>query len=190
MATDLNIPWKRYGLIAELAKKMESQQSQFGKTALQKMLFLLQEVYGVDCGYDFSLYTYGPFSSQIVQDLDFVETSKGVKVQNVAPMAGGYIISPGEETDRLRKKAENFLNKTNVQNAFSKLINQFGYYSARDLELISTIVYVARDLKNDEGDLAREKIVQRVKQLKPKFSEETIDSKIQKLLADDCIEVH
>ncbi len=188
MAGNLNIPWKRYGVIVDLARRMESKQSQFGKTALQKMIFILQDVFKIDCGYEFSLHTYGPFSSQIVHDLDFVETSKGVEVQSIGP-SSGYIILPGLEADRLQEKAAEFLNNPEVQNALNRLVEEFGDYSAKDLELISTITYVTKDLSEHNDFPARGEVVQTVKQLKPKFSEDLIDKQIQDLLDNAFIQV-
>lgn len=189
MAVNLNIPWKRYGMIVELARRMKSKHSQFGKTALQKMIFILQDVFKVDCGYEFSLHTYGPFSSQIVHDLDFIETSKGVEVQSIGP-SSGYIILPGQEADRLQEKAADFLNNLEVQDALNRLVEEFGDYSAKDLELISTITYVTKDLSEHNVSPARGEVVQTVKQLKPKFSEDIIDKQIQNLLDNAFIQVN
>ena len=47
MNTTVNIPWNRYALTAELAKRLDGLSPQFGKTALQKVVFFLQEVYGM-----------------------------------------------------------------------------------------------------------------------------------------------
>ncbi|MGB4289543.1 MAG: restriction endonuclease, partial [Dethiobacteria bacterium] len=55
-------PWERYGLIVELTVRMQAISPQFGKTAIQKMIYLLQAVYTVDYGYEYSFYTYGPYS--------------------------------------------------------------------------------------------------------------------------------
>ena len=38
-------PWERYGLIVELTGRIQNVSSQFGKTAMQKMVYLLQVVY-------------------------------------------------------------------------------------------------------------------------------------------------
>jgi len=188
MAGNLNIPWKRYGVIVDLARRMESKQSQFGKTALQKMIFILQDVFKIDCGYEFSLHTYGPFSSQVVHDLDFVETSKGVEVKSIGS-SSGYIILPGQEADRLQEKAAEFLNNQEVNNALNRLVEEFGDYSAKDLELISTITYVSKDLSEHNVSPSRGKVLQTVKHLKPKFSEDIIEKKMQNLLDNAFIQI-
>lgn len=174
---ELNIPWNRYGLIAEIAYRLKDRCQQFGKTILQKMIFLLQEAYGVKCGYQFDLYTYGPFTPQLLQDLDLVETLGGVQVNPVISGFGGYHIVPGEKNDALRKKAKDFLEDTTVSSAIDTLLEEFGSFNAKELELISTIVYVDRDMKT----ITRDKMVQVVNGLKPKFSQAEILEAIGKL---------
>ena len=50
----------QYALVAFLID--QAAQSQLGKKALQKKVHLIHEMGGVDTGYRFSFYTYGPFS--------------------------------------------------------------------------------------------------------------------------------
>ena len=56
----------RLGVFAELAK---SAKNAFGRTALMKLCYFLQEVKGVPLRYEFSLYSYGPFDSDVLADL-------------------------------------------------------------------------------------------------------------------------
>ncbi len=177
----LDIPWKRYGLIAELAERLEGKCPQFGKTALQKLIFLLQELYGVDCDYEFSLYTYGPYSSRLQQDLDVVETLGGVIIERVMGGAGGYCILPGDKKDALCEKADLFLQDPRVAAALDQLIADFGAYWARDLELLSTIVFVARDLKRTSKSVSRDQLLNMVHEVKLKFQATEIAEKIEEL---------
>jgi uncharacterized protein YwgA len=180
MKVSLNIPWNRYGLIAEIAFRLKDRSfPQFGKTILQKMVFLLQEAYGIPCDYQFDLYTFGPFTSQLLQDLDLVETLGGVKVYPVISGLGGYHIVPGEKNDALREKAKDFLQDTKVSRAIDTLLEEFGSFNAKELELISTIIYVNRDMKT----ITRDKMVEVVNGLKPKFSRDEIHEAIGKLEA-------
>ena len=43
---------------------------QFEKTVFMKQAYLLQEVYKVPLGYRFTLYAYGPYSPEVLADLD------------------------------------------------------------------------------------------------------------------------
>lgn len=178
----LNVPWKRYALIAELAERLQGKSPQFGKTALQKMVYLLQEVYGVKLEYRFDFYTYGPFSSELLQDLDLVEGMEGVDVLPVVSGMGGYQIVPGRRSMVLKKKAEDFLGSKEVSDALDKLVDEFGRYSAKDLELRSTILYVARDLKRSCGSVSRPELARTVKEIKPKFQDIEVQQAINEMV--------
>jgi len=178
----INIPWYRYGLIVELADRLKDRCPQFGKTVLQKMVYLLQEVYGVDCGYGFDLYTYGPFSSELLQDLDLVECMGGVDVVPVISRVGGYQIVPGARSQALRKKAKDFLANKKVSGSLDRLVGEFGRYSAKDLELRSTILYVVKDLKRSAGSVSRTDLVRIVKEIKPKFTDADVQQAIDEMV--------
>ena len=46
------------------------QNPKLGKTAVMKAVFMLQQVKGIKLGYDFSIYTYGPYASDVMADID------------------------------------------------------------------------------------------------------------------------
>ena len=74
MATETMEPQGRHALIVELSKRLEGVSPQFGKTALMKLLYLLQEAYGVSTGYRYSFYTYGPYSQEVARRPGYHET--------------------------------------------------------------------------------------------------------------------
>ncbi len=189
MTDSFSIPWKRYALIPELAKKLDNISPQFGKTALQKMIFLLQEVYGIDCGYDFTLYSYGPFDSQLLGDLDLVESWGCVKVEYAKFSMGGYRIIPTDEQDKIRDKAADFLDSASVQSAMDSLIKDYGGKTARELELRATLVYVDKDWDNRKDFPKREELYRTVHEIKPKFSDTDMNSAIDELLSLGHIEL-
>ena len=154
---------------------------QFGKTALQKLVYLFQEIYEVDCDYRFDFYTYGPFTSQLLNDLDFTEHIGGVKVSRVDTSFGGYQIAPGEEAEYIFKKAESFIYNSRVSQKLGQLIGDFGHFSATELELRSTIVYVDRDLQKNGSPPDMKEIVRLVEGLKPKFHKDEIRRAVEEL---------
>jgi len=174
------LPWRRYGLIADLANKLKGIPL-FGKTKLEKLVYLAQELYGVDAGYIFKLYTYGPFSSQLLQDLDFVQSIKGVVVEDCTMCSCGYDIVPGEQNEWARENASEFLGKEEVKLGIERVVKDFGNLTAKDLELRATIVYVQRYMQNQENALSRDQLVKMVKDIKPGFAEETIREAVMEL---------
>lgn len=181
----IDTPWHKYALIAELAQRLQTQPSQFGKTSLQKMIYLLQELKGVPIGYQFCLYTHGPFAAQILGDLDLVEALGAVKVQYVISGFGGYQISPGNECESIRCKASEFLKEN--KETIDEVVNQFGKYSAKELELRSTIVYLDRDVKRSNKNLNRDSFIRLVKKIKPRFNEGTIAKALDELENKDYV---
>ncbi|MCX7794760.1 MAG: hypothetical protein N2257_10230 [Thermodesulfovibrionales bacterium] len=177
------ISWDNYGLIAELAYRLKDKRFQFSKTALQKLIFLLQEIYGIKCGYRFDFYIYGPYCSDIEIDLSLVESWGGVRIYYVPTNYGGYHITVGENNESIREKASDFLKDPEIQNSLKKLIEEFGNLTAKELELISTIVYVVREEKN----ISKEKLLEIVKSLKPRFSDEEILHAINSLIKKKLI---
>ncbi len=177
----IDIPWNRYALIAELAKRLDSVNSQFGKTALQKHIYLLQEIYGIDCGYDFQLYSYGPFDSQLLGDLDLVEHWECVSVSRVNETLGGYRIRPADKVESIREKAADFLNDSKTKKALDDLVSNYGAMTAKNLELRATTVYVERNLRNKRESPSRKRVCQLVGQIKPKFTEAEIEEAVTEL---------
>lgn len=175
------IPWERYGLIAAIVRELYPRSPQLGKTVLQKVVYLLQDLAGVPIGYRFQFYTYGPFSVELLEDLDLVEGLGGVKIHRVVSLTGGFDIVPGGRADDLIRKAGNWLEGRGANDAISRVVEDYGHLSARDLELRATVVYVVRDLelRGTVGDNDRVKEV--VKDLKPRFGAPEIEDAVQEL---------
>ena len=184
MICNIEIPWKRYALIAELATQLEDKCNQFGKTILEKVVYLLQVVYDVDCGYEFSLYNYGPFCSELLSDLDYVNSLGGVTI--VAGHWGGYDIKPGLKKDYIISRGIDFIN--NNIDSIQEVVDNFGTYSAKELELRSTIVYADRDILQTKQPLSKSEFLQLIKQIKSHFSIEQIDDAYSELASNGFVE--
>lgn len=167
MRLNLEIPWERYALIAELIHRFDAQRMTLGKTALQKMIFLLQRAFEFDCDYEYTLYTYGPFCADVARDLDIVEGFGGAIIGHDRSF-GGYELRPGPATDELRNRGAEFLSQ--VSDSLDRLVSDYGCAIVKELELRSTIVYMAKPGRSDE------EVVRLVHQVKPHFSEAQIEA--------------
>jgi hypothetical protein len=170
MQTTFEIPYRRYALIGEVAQRAGAP----GRTALQKYLYLLQTVLGSEPLYDFSMYTYGPFSSQVLADLDVAEAMGAVQVSHTN---FGYSISPGPEAARITGLARDFLDP--LKTSLDKLFKDFGRFGARELELRSTIIYAFQDLEQAGRPLTE--LADTVQEIKPGFTPAQIDQAIAEL---------
>lgn len=156
-------PWQAYALIVHLAKRLNPQH--FGKTKLQKLVYLTEKLKKIKVGYDFNFYTYGPFSSDLAADLDYVAELGGVEI--VRANTNIYEIHPAKNADRLEGKSTKFF--TDNKNSLDEIIDRFGDRQAKELELIATLVYVFQSGILEKGD-----ILKKTKELKPRFKEQEI----------------
>ena len=172
MATvKVEIPWERYGTIAYIVESVKT----CGKTALQKFVYFLQEWKHVPLGYNFEFYTYGPFSAELMGDLDFSDSLRAVQVKSVA--AGGYWIGVGERSKEIKDRAEDFL--AEYKTAIDDVISVFGGSSAVSLELLATTHYAFTYFRAQKGENDDEQVIQAVHALKPgKFTTEQISKAI------------
>lgn len=169
---ETEVSWDRYGLIAEIVERFNAANIRLGKTALQKMIFLLQRSFGVDCDYSYTLYTYGPYSADVARDLDVVAGLSGALV-NYDFKSAGYAIHPGPASADLRERAAAFLG--DIGPKLDQLVADFGGFSAKDLELRSTVLYLSKHGQD------RSELIKQVHEVKPHFSPVQIEAAIAEL---------
>jgi hypothetical protein len=176
---EINDLWNRVGLIAKLAEEFQNSIAQFGKTVVMKCLFILQEVYKVPLGYNFSLYTYGPYCSDVLSDLDYSEAVEAVSIHSISTGTGGYSVEPSGKTEEYIRKAELFLEQN--QRSIKEVIQLFGGMTAKDLELRSTIIYIYKNYLKNKWEISNSEIAGDVKELKPYFTTKQILEAYQEL---------
>ncbi len=177
--------WLRIGVLTDLVVRS---QTRLGRTALMKLAYLLQTVKGVPLGYNFRLYTYGPFDEDVLNDLGQAESMQAV-VSKMIPFGGGtgygYEFVAGPSADRVRGRLEDKISK--YQGELQWAIDRFGSLSAADLELLSTIVYADRDsfARAHQGSL--DELTKLVLEIKPRFSAEYVRQCIRQLQESELI---
>lgn len=155
----------RYAVIVRLAEKMPAG-TPLGRTALMKLVYFLQTVKSVPLGYRFSLYTYGPFDAEVLADLEQVQQRQGVESKTVLYSGGyGYEITPGDKAERIRQQADDFVKKYDA--SIHAVVDEFRSYTPAMLELASTLMFASREAS---GNMQKEELIQRVHQIKPRFS--------------------
>ena len=158
--TDMN----RLAVITALAQTSNN----LGRTALMKYCYFLQVLRGVPLGYRFSLYSYGPFDSDVLADLDTAESVEGVRSSVVYfPGGYGYKIESGVLADRLTEIGRPFL--AEHQADLNWIQQEFGGWSPGQLELASTLVYSDREAEDSGEKLTMSQLAKRVNELKPRY---------------------
>jgi hypothetical protein len=166
--------------LAVLCTLVEEAPTALGRTAVMKLAYLLQTVKGLPLGYDFRLYTYGPFDSDVLNDLATAETLDAVHSQLVFFDSGyGYEFKAGEGRDFVRKKTGELMRKYHSELRWA--LEEFGRRTAAELELLSTIIYADREAKQQSKQLPETELAQMVHQVKPRFSETHIAGKVREL---------
>ena len=155
--------WCRLALLTALVR--QAPQQTLGRTALMKLLFLLTAVRDVPVGYRFRMYTYGPFDSEVLSDVDYAARldALGIELERY-PNGYGYIIRPGSAAQAIMNHAQTFID--DHQADIDWVIETFAPRSATDLELLSTIVYVDREYRVSSLD----EIINAVHDIKPRFT--------------------
>jgi len=175
---------ERLGLIPVLAEK--SARGFMGRTALMKYMYLLQALRKVPLGYRFSLYSYGPFDSDVLSDLGTAEDLGAVESVAVAYPGGyGYEIKPGRTAEWLQRRTAKFLNqyKTDI----NWVTHRFGDYTSPQLELISTVIYVDQEAARAKERLSLSSLARRVQEIKPHFKDAQVNSFAEQLFKDKLL---
>jgi uncharacterized protein YwgA len=148
-----------------------------GRTQVMKLFYFLQELKCVQLGYDFRLFTYGPFDSEVLSDLA-TSCNLGTVVERtvIYPRGYGYEITPTAQAEQLSQELENANGALSAQ--VDEVVNEFGGFSASELELRSTILFVDREMASENQNVTSNEIADRVRQIKPHFSQETIFGRI------------
>ena len=138
---------------------------QISKTIIQKLVYLLSRKDIVD--FDYSLYHYGPYSSQVTSELNFAEEIDFIVIDWIPEK--GYFISPGPmySSKLLLQNTE----KTE-RDAINEIAQKYGAYNAVELSIITTALFLKENFGvNDKSDL-----VEVVSSLKPQYNKERISN--------------
>lgn len=165
----------RSAILARLVSR--APEKKLGRTQVMKLFYFLQELKDVPLGYDFRLFTYGPFDSEVLSDLATACSASTVREETKIYSRGyGYEITPGPYADRLSRELE--ASNHEVANLVDEVLRDFGSYSAADLELLSTILFVDREFSKTGNVVSQETLAERVQQIKPHFRTATILYKV------------
>ena len=141
-----------------------------------KLCFFLQESRGVPLGYQFSIYSYGPFDSDVLADLSTAERMNVLKSTTVYyPSGTGYEYSLGSDTS-VKQIEKEFL--AQYKASIEWVLENFGHRTAGDLELLSTPLFVAKFNNPKTAD----ELIDNVATIKPHFTSDQITRGFQELV--------
>jgi uncharacterized protein YwgA len=147
---------------AGIVSLAQNAQARLGKTQIQKLIYFAQRC-GVPFNYKYEIYHYGPYSFELSHDLSTLN-SLGVLNVKSGPSGYGYEISVG-------KFAQKFKLEPKYQKRIDTILNRVGRNTPAELEVKATIHFVSSVVKKDKSE-----VIQKVQALKPRFTEEFIES--------------
>lgn len=157
---------ERMGIIRQLAEH----QPNLGRTATMKLLYLLQVIKHVPLDYRFELYLYGPYASDVLDDISSAEMWGLIRedVVDYGEYGYGYRIHPCDSLETLPKEAITFVRK--YEKDVQWVVEKFGHFSAAELELIGTIVWVYLHAQERNESIDDEKLIEFALRIKPHFT--------------------
>ena len=129
--------------------------SQIGKTIVQKTMYMLTREGVID--FNYSMYHYGPYSSQVSSEINFAENLGAVEMDWISDK--GYFIKP--KSDEL----EGVLSEDDKQ-AIDRVIDKYGRFNAIEISIIATALFVEDNFEVTDT----EELVRVVTSLKPQYS--------------------
>ncbi len=173
--------------VALIAHLVARAPTRLGRTALMKCLFFLKTVKHVPLPYSFGLYTYGPFDSNVLDDLQYAEALGAVRGTLVEyQRARGYEYQRGPNIEELERQAREFLFR--YKESIDWVLNEFGNRSAIDLEMASTLVYIDRTIKRKKERATIVDLARMVHEVKPHLTIDTIEREARSLKEKDLLE--
>ncbi|MFW6287238.1 MAG: hypothetical protein ACOC2J_00635 [bacterium] len=164
---------KRYSLLIKICVLMNREDYKLSKISLQQLAYLFQELYSDELFFDFELYTYGPYSVELINDLDILCENNYITIDYCqGPECFGSLINPGSLSNILLDRYKDYWLK--YEEKLGKVIKLFGHMDTRYVELCGTVIYLNKKMAYKKID----EIINQVCYIKPYFKEEEITEAI------------
>ena len=161
---------KQSNSIVEIVDQITKTQEAPCKKTLQKIVYLIEQK-GANLGFDYGIHFYGPYSATLDYTVQQLCADGYLKIEYKNE---GHIISKISDVS--------ISGNQNYVSIINNVVNQFGNMSPSELELISTALFVARNLDNINMDSIRSG----VKKIKgAKYSDEQIGESINTLMQNE-----
>lgn len=154
---------QRIAVLTLLNREMLSRGSWAGETHIQKAAFFLQELMGVDLGFDFVLYRHGPFSFDLRDELACMQADDLVSVMVRSERYGPTFV-PTQFSDIFLERYPRTRDKFHSQIEFVSA--ELSQMWVAELEKIATAFFITKHEENRSvEDRARELV-----EIKPHIS--------------------
>lgn len=190
--------YSKYSLLVRISQKMEERGFVLGKIPLHMLVFLLKKIYSVPVGYDFKLFTYGPYSVELTADLDYLFSSGILEiVYKKEGSSTTSLIRPGKNCNAVIKRSLKYLHDN--EDKIGKAVNLFGEKDALKLEAEATIIYliekenscllknensgdkISEDKTDEKKSIKEKELIEKIQAVKPYLSSKEIITELNDL---------
>ena len=169
---------KRLSILLKLIDQLREKESWRGVTEVQKSSYMLQTMLGVPLGFDFFLHHYGPYSHDLMGELNELHADELVRLRSGGSRYGPkYTVD--ERGENLMADFEGEIEKYAKQIEFIAEI--FGGKGIQWLERVCTAFYVTCEFERQKKPSDKEKRAEQLKKYKPHIPEEFIDQAIDEI---------
>lgn len=186
MTLTLDYRWEHALIAATIdAVKRKCPDCSIGRTAIQKLLYFMN-VMGVPMKYSFEIHHYGPFCSDIMNDVDWLLADSVIKDRSTQERCSDYEL--GEGWPKLEEIYKEPIEKHKA--AITSVCNALSDLSPNTLELIATLDFCYRWIRARGGNGRRKMdVIEKFKQIKEdKFSDQEIEKWYDVLVNAELIE--
>ncbi|MCA9049586.1 MAG: hypothetical protein KDA89_12705 [Planctomycetaceae bacterium] len=159
----------RHALIIAVVERLQNAGSWTGKTHVQKALSLLADTTNFDLPFSRVLYKHGPYSFDVAAALQEMKSYAAVNFVVKRPFGESFSVGAGAE---FVKQHALSIDEAHAVEKICKFVGQRG---VMDLERIATAAWI----RKREGLQDRQKVAERLHQLKPHVS-------VEQAIAADC----
>ncbi len=146
-----------------------------GRTKLQKMVYLANSIGWK--AFDFKYHNYGPFSDSLAAELDNMKNYGWIEEREIPTSQDRllheyYFSNKYKQTglSQLSKVEDTTPNGKQLISRTKGLVKQLNKFSADDLQIMSTLVF----LQAQDPSMSEEQAIEMTRELKPQFSKEAI----------------
>lgn len=161
--------FRRWATILRVVEETEKKESRVGHTFVQKLTYLIQELFGIPLGYVFYLYYYGPYSDEVWSDLTAMRDAGFLSIM-ADPDGYGYWIKITGKNEWINEKVTDL-----PEDKIQKLVGLLKDQPVWILELIATTHFVYKDLKK-KNKFSTDALVDALCSLKPHFDKRQVES--------------
>ena len=152
----------KHAIILATIEKLSQHGSWTGKTHVQKALSLLRDTKSIDVPFQFVLYKHGPFSFDIVDELEQMQSYDAIRI-DPNPEGYGVVLSPGDMAHYVREHAP--LQSDEIA-AIQQTCQFVGDRKMLELERLATASWI----RHQEYQTDPENVARRLHELKPHIS--------------------